>query len=52
MFFVVHGLNLERYLFNSLLVPHIIDDEGNTIINHVYAKFTQQDRSLASWLLA
>lgn len=47
----VHGFNLEGYLFGTLHVPHMIGDgDGNTIINPEYAKFSQWDSSLASWL--
>lgn len=50
---VVCGLNLVGHLFGTLLVPYVIDDtDGNKIVNLQYSKFSQQDSSLVSYLLA
>lgn len=49
----VRGLNLKEYLFRTLYIPHMIDDgEGTKVLNPEYSKLSQQDSSLASWLLA
>lgn len=50
---VVNGFNLEGYLLGTILVPPVIDDDdhGNNFVNLDYVKFSQNDSSLASWLL-
>lgn len=48
----VCGYNLEEYL-HGITAPQFIEDEyGVKIINPAYAKYTQHENSIASWLLA
>lgn len=52
MLLSVCGYNLEDHL-HGVNVPQFIQGEnGANTLNPAYAKFIQQDNSLASWLLA